>query len=370
MMVRMRKGGLALLGMLLPDPKLEKAFDVLPLNTGDTAATGDAVHWYQDWVKHEDLTDEYWTQQSHTASVPDVTSPVLMVTGWYDIFLPWQLRNYTQLVEAGNQPRLTVGPWGHITPAKTPFAHADTVAFLKETFAGAPSKRGAPVRAYLTGAEEWRDLETWPPEGSALQDWFLAEGGRLSTDAASGDLTRYTYDPADPTPAVGGPSLLPKTTPVDNADHEKRPDVATFRSAPLTVAADVAGEPVARLRFRSSAPSYDVFVRITDIHPDGTSMTVCDGIRRIGSVATAATDPTADTEGFREVDVSLWPTFHRFAPGHRIGLQVSSGAHPRYARNPGTGQPAFEASETIVAHQEISHTGPHASRISLPMWSA
>ena len=96
MMHRMRRGGFALIGMALPDPKLEKAFAVLPLSAGDSAATGEEIHWYQDWVRHEDLTHEYWTQQSHAASVADVAAPVSMITGWYDIFLPWQLDDYAQ----------------------------------------------------------------------------------------------------------------------------------------------------------------------------------------------------------------------------------------------------------------------------------
>ncbi|MFH8252632.1 CocE/NonD family hydrolase [Microbacterium sp. B2969] len=369
MMDRMGRGGPALLGMLLPDPKLTKAFDVLPLGRGDSAVTGHPIHWYQDWVAHESLADEYWTQQSHTASVPDVTAPVLMVTGWYDIFLPWQLRNYATLVEAGNPPRLTIGPWGHVTRSKAPVAHRDTVGFLKESFAGEPWDRATPVRAYETGAEEWHDLDVWPPSGAGAEDWFLHEGGGVSRDAATGDLTRYTYDPDSPTPSVGGPSLQPDTDPHDNAEHEKRTDVVVFRSEPLAEPLDLAGEPVARLRFRSSAPSYDVFVRLTDVHPDGRSVTVCDGIRRIGSIGTLATDPAPDAEGFREAEVHLWPTFHRFQPGHRVGIQVSSGAHPRYARNPGTGEPAFGASDTVVAHQEISHAGTAASRIELPVWT-
>ncbi|GAA5030901.1 CocE/NonD family hydrolase [Microbacterium fluvii] len=370
MMVRMRKGGLALLAQALPDPKLEKAFDVLPLSRGDIAVTGEEVHWYQDWVRHERLTDHYWTQQSHTASVPDVTAPVLMVSGWYDIFLPWQLRTYRQLVEAGNAPRLTVGPWGHVSPGMGEPTHTDTLAFLREAIGGAASTRPAAVRAFQTGAEQWHDLEVWPPAGSAAQPWYLTADGGLETDAAGAGVTTYTYDPQHPTPALGGPSLLPKTAPVDNAAHEQRDDVAAFRSAELAVPVEVAGEPVARIRVRSSAPSFDVFVRLTDVHPDGRVMTVCDGIRRVGSIATTDTDPEPDEEGFREVAVTLWPTFHRFAPGHRIGVQVSSGAHPRYARNPGTGEPAFYAAGTVVARQEVSHDGGlAASRIDLPVWT-
>ncbi|GAA1466166.1 CocE/NonD family hydrolase [Microbacterium thalassium] len=365
----MERGGLAMLSFVLPDRRLEKAFDVLPLSLGDTAATGHPIRWYQEWIRHESLADEYWTQQSHTASVPEVASPVFMIAGWHDIFTPWQLRSYRQLVDAGNPPRLTIGPWGHRSPDMSAVALREGVAFLRETFLGDEWDRTAPVRAYETGAGRWFDLAEWPPPGSAPQDWFLVAGGGMATDVAPTGLTSYTYDPDDPTPALGGPSLLPDTEPVDNADHEKRTDVVAFRTDPLAEPLDVAGEPVATVRIRSSAQSFDVFVRITDVHPDGRSMTVCDGIRRIGSVGTAETDPVPDADGFREVAVSLWPTFHRFAAGHRVGVQISSGAHPRYARNPGTGEPAFDAVRTVVAHQELAHGGAAGTRISLPVWS-
>jgi len=371
MMDRMiRRSGPALaLGMALPDPRLRKAFGVLPLSAGDTAATGHPVHWYQDWVAHERLTDDYWTQQSHAASVAGVTAPVYMISGWYDIFLPWQLRDYAALAAAGRPPRLTIGPWGHVSAGLGAPSITETLDFLKEHFTGTASKRAAPVRAYLTGADTWHDLPAWPPPGSTVDTWHLHASGRLGPEFPDGGGTAYRYDPADPTPAVGGPSLLPDSGPVDNAAHERRTDVAVFRSEPLPAATVVAGEPVARIRFRSSRPSADVFVRLCDVHPDGRSMTVCDGIRRIGSIATAPGDPPPGDDGFREVQVRLWPAFHRFAAGHRVGLQVSSGAHPRYARNPGTAEPAAVAARTEPADQEISHDPAHPSRIDLPVWT-
>ncbi|GAA2659454.1 CocE/NonD family hydrolase [Paractinoplanes durhamensis] len=356
-----------MLGMLRPDPKLKKGFDVLPLSGGDTVAAGHPVAWYQDWVSHERLTDEFWTQQSHTASVPEVIAPVYMVTGWYDIFLPWQLDNYAQLGAAGRPPRLTLGPWGHTSRGMGGPAVGESIAFLKEHFLGEKSDRVAPVRAYLTGAERWQDLASWPPAGVAVESWNVHASGRLAPEPADDGVTSYVYDPADPTPAIGGPSLQPNSGPVDNAEHETRADVVVFRSEPLAAATTIAGVPVARIRFRSSQPSADLFVRICDVHPDGRSMTVCDGIRRIGSIATTGTDPQPDADGFREIEVRLWPAFHRFAPGHRIGLQISSGAHPRYARNPGSGEPAATAVTTHAATQQISH-GP--SRIDLPRWTA
>jgi putative CocE/NonD family hydrolase len=349
-----------ILGQIRTDPRLRKAFGVLPLIDGDVAAAGREIPWYRDWVRHERLTDGYWTQQSHTTAVPEVAAPVYMITGWYDIFLPWQVRDYAALAAAGRPPRLTIGPWGHVSRGMGAPAVSETTAFLKTRFAGTPDARPAPVRAFRTGAGIWHDLPSWPPPGGSTESWHLHGSGRLDPAPPDGGVTAYVYDPDDPTPALGGPSLLPDSGPVDNAAHEARPDVAVFRGDPLPEPVTIAGTPVARIRFRSSQPSADVFVRICDVHPDGRSMTVCDAIRRIG--------PAGDD--FAEVEVELWPSFHTFAAGHRISVQVSSGAHPRYARNPGSGEPAATAAVTHRATQEISHDPSTPSRLDLPVWTA
>jgi predicted acyl esterase len=96
-------------------------------------------------------------------------------------------------------------------------------------------------------------------------------------------------------------------------------------------------------------------------------MTVCDGIRRVGGRGTADIDPVPDASGLREVHLTLWPAAHRFAPGHRLRVQVSSGAHPRYARNLGDDAPAADAVTAHVAHQEVLHDAAHPSRLTLPV---
>ena len=63
---------------------------------------------------------------------------------------------------------------------------------------------------------------------------------------------------------------------------------------------------------------------------------------------------------------NLWPIGHRFAAGHRIRLQVSSGAHPRYARNPGTGEDRATATETRAVEIELLHDREHPSALVLP----
>jgi hypothetical protein len=65
----------------------------------------------------------------------------------------------------------------------------------------------------------------------------------------------------------------------------------------------------------------------------------------------------------------LAPMAHRFAAGHRIRLQVSSGAHPRYARNPGTGEdPAAATAQSMRAVDvEVLRDLAHCSAVVLPV---
>ena len=71
-------------------------------------------------------------------------------------------------------------------------------------------------------------------------------------------------------------------------------------------------------------------------------------------------------DGSRRLSFGLWPMGHRFAAGHRIRLQVSSGAHPRYARNLGTGEDPATATAGQVAEIERWHDRDHPSVLVLP----
>ncbi|MFI7232674.1 CocE/NonD family hydrolase C-terminal non-catalytic domain-containing protein [Nonomuraea angiospora] len=65
--------------------------------------------------------------------------------------------------------------------------------------------------------------------------------------------------------------------------------------------------------------------------------------------------------------VTLWPTAYRFGRGHRIRVQVSSGAFPRYNRNPGAGEPRAGATTLRTADQQVFHDPRHPSAVLLPV---
>ena len=63
----------------------------------------------------------------------------------------------------------------------------------------------------------------------------------------------------------------------------------------------------------------------------------------------------------------MFPTAVCFRRGHRIRLQVSSGAHPVHARNLGGGEPIATATTFRIADQEIFHDPTHPSCVILPL---
>jgi putative CocE/NonD family hydrolase len=226
--------------------------------------------------------------------------------------------------------------------------------------------REDPVQLYVTGgAREWRGYADWPPPGATERTLWLAPGGALRGDApteAAADAapTRYRYDPADPTPSVGGPVLMEIQPVVDNRPLESRDDVVTYTGEPLQNALEAIGPVGVDLFVRSSGPHFDVFARVTDVHPDRRSVNVCDALVRV-----TPEDFEHRDDGSVRVQFPLWPTAHRFDAGHSIRLQISSGAHPRYARNTGTGEPPTTAKDLRTVDMEILQDPDHPSSFAL-----
>ena len=147
---------------------------------------------------------------------------------------------------------------------------------------------------------------------------------------------------------------------MDNRALEARADVLSFTSDPLPRPLTAIGPVSAEVFTRSSLEHHDVFVRLCDVDTAGVSRNVCDALVRV--------EPGGfpqDADGVSHVAVELWPTAHRFAAGHRLRVLISSGAHPRYARNPGTSEPLVSATELRASDQEVFHDARHPSVVAL-----
>jgi putative CocE/NonD family hydrolase len=362
-----RLGALAIIARLRRLPAL---FSELPLGDLDQRATGMEVAWFREAMASPEREDAYWVSRDYAVGVERVAAPVQLIGGWQDIFLPWMLDDFAALKAAGHDPQLVIGPWTHTSPGLTSAGLRDGLGWLRAGLLGDNRLvRPGSVHVYVTGERRgggWRELESWPPPDVEEQSLWLAPGRRLAPREPAGPAPAdgYRYDPADPTPSVGGPVLLGRDPIVDNRELEARPDVLTYTTDPLESTLEAVGPVRVGVWVRASSPYFDVFARVCDVDEAGASWNVCDAL-----VRDVPGRFESDVGGAQKVTFALWPTAHRFAAGHRIRLQVSSGAHPRYLRNPGTGEDPNIASSTVPVDIEVLHDEGHPSALVLPVTS-
>jgi hypothetical protein len=355
-------------GIVSPRRAKRAALSGRPLTALDALAVGAELPFFQDLLRNAgpgSPSSAFWMRRDHSNGVRDVSAPVSLVGGWYDVFLPWEVRDYLELRRAGHRPQLTIGPWYHADPRNLRASVSDALAWFRAHLLGDPSGlREAPVRLYVTGAGEWRDYPDWPVPGMREQRWYLQAGRALAIRHPIGAPApdSYRYDPAQPTPAPSGPRVLGNAEPEDNRQVEARRDVLTYTSEALPSGMEIIGPVRAVLYIRSNRACTDFVVRLCDVAPSGASVSVCEGVRRLVDGR-----PAADADGVRRVEVEMWPAGHKFLPGHRLRVQVASGAYPRVDRNPGTGERLGSDTTLLTADQEVFHDTEHPSAIILPV---
>jgi uncharacterized protein len=341
----------------------QQAVSILPLRKADRILAPEGVSWWQDWMDHAEPNDAWWDAVDYgqaAAAIP----PTVMVAGWHDIFLPWQLRDFMHARQAGRDVRIVIGPWMHAAGAGMAESMRQSIGLFQEQF-GLGTNRGEqqqPVRLFLMGADEWREYPSWPVANIVNRTYYLDAGGVLGSSLpTSENKSTFDYDPARPTPSFYGPTLEGRSGSGDMAELERRSDVLIFSAEPLSADLDVIGPISGEIFLRSNTEHTDIYLCLCDVAPNSRSTNVCDGYTRLRP------DPVANGEGSRRVHVEFWPTAYRFRRGHRIRAIVASGAHPRYSRNPGSGEPLGDACTMVVAHQEILHGPEHPSAIILPI---
>ena len=336
--------------------KVKRAAAGLPLGSAGRELLGDRCPWYEPWVAHPDADAPFWERLRYPTALTQTKVPVLLLGGWQDLFLDQTLTQFRTLRDHGAEVALTVGPWTHnemLTGGLTTVT-SESLDWLSTHLTGADGPaRSSRVRVYVTGANTWRAMPDWPPT-TTDRSWWLQPDARLGDHAISADASdsvSFTYDPAAPTPTVGGRLLAPGGGyQRDNALSE-RGDVVTFTSAPLTQDFEVFGCPVVELAHRSDNPHVDVFVRVSQVDARGRSRNVSDGYLRLPA-------------GSGTVRVELDEIAHRFTVGSRIRLLIAGGCHPRFARNLGTGQPAITGTDLKPATHTVRLAG---SRVVMPL---
>jgi putative CocE/NonD family hydrolase len=342
---------------------LARGFATVPLSAADRGVVGQTVRCYQDWLAHEERGDPWWDPIDFRAARPQAP-PTTHLGGWYDIFLPAQIEDFVAARSAGRTVRMTIGPWTHAGLRWLPTSVRESLAWFDEHSAGgATPDPAAAIRMFVMGSRRWVNVPDWPPPATTGHWYLRSQGGLAPSPAVDSAPDRFRFDPADPTPGIGGPSLDNRNAGrKDQRRREERSDVLTYTSERMERATTVAGPVAVDLWFRSSLEHNDISVRLCVVSTKGRSYNLSDGYRRLHPE-----DVSADADGTRHVRIDMWPTAVTFRSGERIRLQVASAAHPLFNRNLGGGEPIATATTMRAADLEVFHDAGHPSALELPI---
>ncbi len=350
--------------LLTMNRRLTPVYAALPLADAADAATEHRTPWFREWLTTPDPDDPLWDRLKLDDALQRANVPVRLTAGWQDLFLEQTLHQYQTLRTRGVDVSLTVGPWTHQEQGQKGMGRLllSNLEWLQTHLADGetptPPPPKLPVEVYVTGRGAWRRLAEWPPAADETVRYLQPDRKLLADEPSGGAPSTYVYDPANPTPTIGGPLLTRDSGVKDNADLQNRPDVLTFTTPPLTVPLEIIGTPVVELAHTRSNPHADVFVRLCDVDPKGVSRNFAEGLLRL--------DPTSPIDQVQHVRVRLDACAHEVRPGHRIRLLIAGGSHPQYARNEGTGAVPGTGNELRPCTHTVHHETGAVSRVLLP----
>lgn len=352
--------------------------------------------------------------------------PMVFMSSWYDPYALSATDNFSALSRMKTGPvRLVMGPWTH---GQRSVSHAGDVDFgphatldgaLAEDYVAlrlawfdkhlrgdhpAVEPLGSPVRLFVMGGGSgrrtaggrldhggrWVEEAEWPPCATLPTAYHLSADGGLTTAVAAPGQCHWHHDPFEPVPTIGGAvasgAPLMEAGGFDQRETEAlfgatlpgraladRDDVVTFQTRPLPEAVEITGPIVAHFWVSCTAVDTDVTVKLVDVYPpspdypEGFALNLTHGILRLRfRDGFDAVRPMRPGEVY-EVEIRAFPTANLFASGHSIRLDIASSNFPHFDVNPGTGVPAGEASDPVLAVCTV-HTGPDTpSRILLPV---
>lgn len=367
----------------------ERMLEAWPVSTIPGMADRDLAGFWHDWLAHS-RRDAYWDTISPARRHGTMTTPMLHIGGWYDVFLAGTIRNFTGMAQAGIAPqKLIVGPWAHTAHerflgdldmgAAAPVAGSGTIADVNRWFdrylgPKPDADTGPAVRYYLMGANRWCAAGSWPPAPAVRQRWYLHSRGRANSVHGDGLLDQelpvtdeaddhFLYNPARPVPTAGGNTLTSflRPGPLLQDAVERRDDVLVYTSAPLPHDLVLAGPVTVRLSAATDGRDTDWTAKLCDVCPDGRSYVVCDGIIRARFRESFEQAVLLTPGTVYAYNIDLASTAITFKQGHRLRVQISSSNFPKFDRNSNTGGDISFEPSWRVAVQRVSHSRDHQS---------
>ncbi len=373
-------------------PKDLEKLKTLPLLKVDDETFGRDIPFFNEWLDKQRPSD--FGDANFLSDMDKVKIPVLHISGWWDGDGIGTKLNWARMRTLGHKDQwLIYGPWTHIFNSTSRMGDVDYGpdaiidldsiylrffdTWLKHKQVG--WEKQPKVRAFVTGINQWRELNDWPDGRSREQTLFLSARGPANGMASVGELVsaapkkqkpdQYTYDPAaadlpkemknikDFGDLLAAASTVVKIDPKENG-------VLIYRTAPMTEPLEIGGPIEVDLHFATSAKDTDFFASIVDIDETGTMRAIGITGKIRARYLSGWEKPSLLTPGKPyKATIELWDAAHQVKKGHRLALIITSDAFPGYARNLNTGEPIANATKMVAAQQTIYHDAVRPSAL-------
>jgi putative CocE/NonD family hydrolase len=377
-------------------------------------AEADARHFkgvipFWDQVMAHGTYDAFWKARDLRPHLREVRPAVLAVGGWFDaenLYGTLQMCRALERQSPGTDLRLVMGPWDHGGWHRLPGERLGNIRFGSSTSAffqasiefpffmehlkGAPDPGLPRAWVFETGADRWRRFDTWPPPAARPVDLYFEAGARLGFQVPDqeGD-DAYPSDPARPVPYYNAITIgmARDYMTADQRFAERRPDVLTYRTAPLDADLTLAGPIGADLWVSTTGTDADWVVKVIDVHPDdepeaepdpgaeapapmGGYQQLVRGEAMRGKFRDSFERPEPFVPGApAEVRFTLNDVFHTFRKGHSLMVQVQSSWFPLMDRNPQVFTDIYRAraDQFRPATERLYHGPRMPSHLELPV---
>lgn len=360
----------------------QRAIRHRPHNEIDEEIYGIIMPWYQEMISSESPTAPFWQEPEVrlVGSVPErMEIPILMIGGWYDVFLGPQFDDWNRLATQ-SKSLYVVGPWTHIGGGGSAFDNPNAsgglfqwqvmLPWLEHHLRGKPLPFETGVRTYALREGEWKQRQSWPPKGSELS-LFLdqahhansCEGGILRAgEPLEASSVSYQYDPLNPVPTMGGSGMLAFILPgFDGAPPAnewqdgmcEREDVLTFLGPVLDKPIRIAGDIKVKLSVSSSAEDTSFTAKLMEVGTDGRAVNIRDSITSL-KFRNKAQEPQSYAPGEQvDIEIDFWPIEWVVSAGSQLRLDISSSDFPKFHAHSNKAVPWAEADSTEMATQTI-----------------
>ena len=368
---------------------------------------GDSIKFWNDAFAHPD-NDEFWKTRDPRQYLKNVTPAVMTVGGLFDAEDLYGALHTYEAIETQNPKSidnyLVMGPWSHSQWAAGEANNLGNIYWgldankkyidLEEKFFNHYLKNSTGLKMpeatiFVTGSNEWRAFDSWPPVGIVQENLYLHADGVVSFDAPSltTSFDEYVSDPAHPVPYTEDvhTNRTAEYMTDDQRFASRRPDVMVYKTDVLSEDITLTGPISADLFVSTTGTDADYIVKIIDVFPPdlktgdkenikvplgGYQMLVRAEVFR-GKYRNSFDKPEPFEPGvITEIKYEIPDIAHTFKKGHRLMIQVQNSWFPLVDRNPQKFVNIYECSDSDFqkATQRIYYDEDHPSHLKVMVY--